>query len=244
MTTPAWDDPRIARGMAAQLRLRRELLSAGHKPLGWKLAFGGPAALERLRINAPLVGFLTDRALLPSGSTLSLSNWKKPAAEPEIAVYLGKDLPAGSDRPTAIAAIAGLGPAIELADVDHPSDDVEGTLACNIYQRHVILGGNDFGRAGGVLDGLACRVLRNGVAIANINGPQALQALTGELIGIVSHVANLLGVFGETPQAGQIIIAGSIIPPIWIEPGEEILFHLAPGDPISIRFVPQSTHSL
>jgi 2-keto-4-pentenoate hydratase len=238
--TAAWDDPRIARGMAAQLRLRRELLSTGHKPLGWKLAFGGPAAMQRLHTDAPLVGFLMQSALLPSGSTLSLSHWKKPAAEPEIAVYLGKDLPATSDRAATMAAVSGLGPAIELAHVDHPSEDVEGTLAYNIYQRHVILGSNDSSRAGGLLDGLSCRVLRNSFEIASLTVCEALQALTGELIDIVRHVANLLAAFGETLQAGQIIIAGSIIPPLWVEPGEEIVFHLAPLAPISVRFAPQS----
>lgn len=235
--TAAWDDPRVFRGMTAQLERRRELLEAGHKPLGWKLAFGGPAAMERLRTNAPLVGFLMQSALVPSGSTLSLSNWKKPAAEPEIAVHLGKDLPANADRRTAMAAIAALGPAIEVADIDHPSEDVEGTLACNIYQRHVILGRGDLGRAGGVLDGLTCRVVRNGNEIASTND---LQSLTGELIDIVRHTANLLAAFGESLQAGQIIIAGSIIPPIWVGPGEEIVFHLVPLDTISVRFAPIS----
>jgi 2-keto-4-pentenoate hydratase len=239
--TAAWDDPRISRGMAEQLRRRREFLDSGHKPLGWKLAFGGPAAMERLRISAPLVGFLTDRALVPSGSTLSLCGWKKPAAEPEITVYLGKDLPAGADRDTTVAAIAGLGPAIEVADVDHPSDDVEGTLACDIYQRHVILGRKDAARAGGILNGLSCRVLRSAAEIANTTD---LQALTGELIDIVRHIANLLAVFGETLRAGEIIIAGSIIPPIWVEPGEEIVFNLAPVDTISVRFAPAPHHAL
>jgi 2-keto-4-pentenoate hydratase len=235
MTAP-WDDPRIFRGMTAQLGLRRELLNAGHKPLGWKLAFGGPAAMRRRHTNAPLVGFLLQSALLPSGSTLSVSNWKKPAAEPEIAVYLGKDLPANSGRGAAMAAISGLGPAIELADVDHPSEDVEGTLARNIYQRHIILGSTDLTRAGGLLNGLTCRVARNGSEIANITDPQSLQALTGELIDIVRHVANLLSVLGESLRAGQIIIAGSIIPPLWVEPGEEIIFHFGSPEPISLRF--------
>jgi 2-keto-4-pentenoate hydratase len=239
----AWDDPRISRGMAAQFRRRRELLDSGHKPLGWKLAFGSPAALERLHINAPLVGFLTDRALVPSGSTLSLSGWTKPAAEPELAVHLGKDLPAGAGRDTAKAAIAAIGPAIELADVDHPSDDVEGTLACNIYQRHVILGPSDPARAGGILDGLAARVLRNGAEIANITGPQLLQNLTGELLDIVRHTADLLAAFRESLKAGQIVIAGSLIPPLWVAPGEEIVFHLAPMGTISIRFAPASNRT-
>jgi 2-keto-4-pentenoate hydratase len=234
--TAAWDDPRLSRGMAAQLRRRRELLDSGHKPLGWKLAFGGPAAMERLHTNAPLVGFLMQNALLPSNSTLSLSGWTKPAAEPEITVHLGNDLPAGADRETTRAAIAGLGPAIQLAHVDHPSDAVEGTLACDIYQRHIILGRSDPARAGGLLDGLAARVLRNGTEIASITDPQSLQNLTGELLNIVRHTANLLAAFGETLQAGEIIIAGSLIPPMWIAPGEEIIFHLAPVDSISIRF--------
>jgi 2-keto-4-pentenoate hydratase len=236
--TVAWDDPRISRGMTAQLRRRRELLQAGHKALGWKLAFGGPAAMERLHTNAPLVGFLLQSAVVPSGSLLSLSNWKKPAAEPEIAVHLDKDLPAEADRSAAMAAIAGLGPAIEVADVEHPSDDVEGTLARNIYQRHIILGAKDVSRAGGVLDGLTCRVVRNGSEMANVSDPQALQKLTGELIDIVRHTANLLAAFGESLQAGQIIISGSITPPILVEPGEEIVFHLAPIDTISIHFAP------
>jgi 2-keto-4-pentenoate hydratase len=239
--TAALDDPRIVRGMVEQLHRRRELLSAGDKPLGWKLAFGGPAAMERLHINAPLVGFLLQSALLPSGSTLSIANWTKPAAEPEIAVYLGKDLPANSNRATAIAAISALAPAIEVADVDHPSDDVEGTLARNIYQRHVILGRNDTAHAGGLFDGLACRVFRNGSEIARIDNPETWQAtfqtMTGDLIDIVCHVANLLAAFGETLQAGQIIITGSLTPPLLVVPGEEILFQLAPIDSISVRMV-------
>jgi 2-keto-4-pentenoate hydratase len=233
--TKAWEDPRIKSGMQQQLRSRRELLAAGKKPLGWKLAFGGPAALERLRTNAPLVGFLMADAVVASGSTISFADWKKPAAEPELTVYLGKDLVPGADRKTAMDAIAGLGAAIELADVDHPSDDVEGTLARNIYQRHVILGDCSATHAGGAFSGLNARVFRTGAEFANTS---EFEALTGELITNVGHVANLLAHFGETLRAGQIIIAGSITPPIWVGPGETIGFHLEPLEPIFINFAP------
>lgn len=232
--TAALDDPRIVNGMKQQLRWRRELLEAGKKPLGWKLAFGGPAAMERLRIDAPLVGFLMKDALVESGSAISVAGWKKPAAEPELAVYLGKDLGPGADRKTTMAAIAGLGAAIEVADVDHPSEDVEGTLARNIYQRHVILGECDAAHSGGVLTGLRALVERNnGDVIADTSD---FEALTGELISIVGHVANLLAFLGEMLRAGQIIIAGSITPPIWVQAGERLLFHLQPLDPISVSF--------
>jgi len=219
--------------MQQQLRRRRELLAASKKPLGWKLAFGGPAALERLRINAPLVGFLMADAVVASGSTISFTGWKKPAAEPELTVYMGEDLARGADHNATKEAIAGLGAAIELADVDHPSDDVEGTLGRNIYQRHIILSGCNHTYAGGNLSGLNARVFRNGAEMANISD---LEALTGELITNVAHVANLLSHFGETLRAGQIIIAGSITPPIWVEPGETVGFHLEPLQPIFVNF--------
>ena len=230
---PACDDPRIINGMKQQLCWRRELIAAGEKPLGWKLAFGGPAAMQRLQINAPLVGFLMQHAVVASGSAISFAGWNRPAAEPELAVYMEKDLQRGADREAIRAAIAGLGAAIELADVDHPSEDVEGTLARNIYQRHLILGACDASHAGGGLSGLNARVLRNGREMANTSN---LEALTGELITIVGHVADLLSFFGEPLCAGQIIIAGSITPPIWVQAGESLVFHLEPQPPISVTF--------
>jgi 2-keto-4-pentenoate hydratase len=232
----AWDDPRIVSGMTKQLALRRELIGVGKKPLGWKLAFGGPAAMQRLRINEPLVGFLMEDSIVPSGAVLSLEGWTKPAAEPEVTVYMEKDLAAGADRQTAMAAIGALGAAIEIADVDHPSDDVEGTLARDIYQRHLVLGERNNSYAGGSLRGLNVHVAVNVREIAKTSN---LEALTGEMIHIITHVANLLSHFGETLRARDIIIAGSITPPIWVQPGDKVVFQLEPLEPISVAFATQ-----
>jgi 2-keto-4-pentenoate hydratase len=234
------EDPRIARGMQMQLSRWRERLARGEQPLGWKVGFGAPAAMEKLGITAPLIGFLTDRALISSGVTLSLANWKKPLAEPEIAVHMGSDLPAGADRDAVKRAIKGMGPAIELADLDRPPDDIEQILAGNIYQRNVILGPCDATRAGGVLDGLTGRILRNGTEAARTSDPQAN---TGNLIDIVRHVADVLAACGEQLRAGQVIITGSIVPPLWVEAGEEVDFQLDPLGGVSIRFAPASTRS-
>src|SRR5258705_4871969 len=111
------DDPRIVRGMTAQLAAWRKHLDAGDRPLGWKVGFGAPVMLERLKIGGPLVGFLTQSARIPSGGTVSLAGWVKPVAEPEVAVHIGRDVPAGIDPAGAAAAIAGISPAIELADL-------------------------------------------------------------------------------------------------------------------------------
>jgi 2-keto-4-pentenoate hydratase len=229
----ALDDPRIAAGLRKQSALRRNRLEAGAELIGWKVGFGAPAAKERLRIVAPLVGFLLDTALLPSGATVAVTGWQKPVAEPEIAIHLGQDVPAGADAASARAAVAALGPAIEVADVDCPMDDVEAILAGDIFQRHVVLGERDASRAGARLEGLTGHVVRSGRAI---DVPADLQANTGDLVGIVRHVADTAAQIGEGLRAGHFIIAGSVVPPCFVEAGESVSFELSPGSAVSIIF--------
>ncbi len=52
------------------------------------------------------------------GLKVSLSGWQKPAAEAEIAAHIGRDLLAQANRDDVRAAVAAIGPAIELADID------------------------------------------------------------------------------------------------------------------------------
>ncbi|HEY6993897.1 MAG TPA: fumarylacetoacetate hydrolase family protein [Xanthobacteraceae bacterium] len=229
-----WEDPRVMRGMQAQLELRRRRLDGGDEPLGWKVGFGAPAMLERFGISGPLVGFLTRGARVQSGESISLAGWAKPIAEPEIAVHIGRDVAAGANREAAAAAIAGISPAIELVDLTSPPEDPERILAGNIYQRHVVLAGAGPARAGSAADGLTCRIIRRGSESARTSDPQAN---TGEWVSIVRHVADVLAAFGERLRGGEIIITGSVVPPLAIEAGEEgIAFEVDPIGGVAVRF--------
>ena len=225
-------DSRVLRGMEKLLAVRQKRLDAGEESIGWKVGFGAPASLKNLGLEMPLVGFLTDSVLQRSDSTISVANWTKPAAEPEVAVYLKEDLPTVIDRRAAQAAIGTLGPAIEIADVSFPPQDIEAILAGNIYNRHVILGESDSLRAGCNLDGLVGRVYRDEQEITTVTD---LQALTGNFIDIVRHVANLLILMGEMLRAGDVIITGSIVPPLWIDSSEKVRYELAPIDTLRVR---------
>lgn len=227
-------DKRILRGMESQLKLRQARLEQGDKSLGWKVGFGSPEGLHKLQIEAPLIGFLTHQSEISSGAEISVGSWVKPRAEPEIAVHIAKDLGAGATHQNARDAIAGLGMAIEIVDVDFPPDDVKEILTANIYNRNVIVGPPDSSRAGGVLDGLVGDVYRNGVKTATTDD---LQALTGDLVGIVRHTANLLGMLGLTLSAGELIITGSIVPPLSITADEEIRFELDAIGSLSVNVV-------
>ncbi len=228
------DNPLIKKGMTAQLAKRRERIAAGEKPLGWKVGLGAPASMQRLGLAAPVVGFLMQRALLLSGSTVSLQGWVKPVAEPEIAVRMMRDLPGGATADAALAAVKEIFPAVELADLDPPPtpDNLDAVLADDIYQRHVILCGNT--RAGAATSGVTSRLFRRGAESASTTDPEVL---TGKLPDIVVHVANTLAAFGEKLSAGDVIITGSITPPVVLEADETGLTHaLDPIGEVSVHF--------
>ena len=230
----AWDHPLITKGMTTQLATRRARISAGETPLGWKVGLGAPASLEKLGIAAPAIGYLMQGALLPSGATVSFDGYVRPVAEIEIAVRLARDLEGDASAADALAAIDSIRPAIEIADLDlvPAPDNLDAVLARNIFQRHVLLGENS--RRGGALDGIVSRLIRRGVEANNTSDPEAL---TGRLLETVAHVANTLAAFGEKLSAGDIVITGSITPPLVIESDETGLTHaLDPIGEVSVAF--------
>lgn len=227
-------DPRIVAGMRRQLELRRARIAAGDAALGWKLGFGTPAAMEGLGTDAPLVGFLLRGAELELGAAVSIAGWTNPVVEPEVAVTMGRDLTATTDLQTVSDAIAAVGPAIELADLTFAPDDVEAILAADVFQRHVLLGRQDRTRAGGLLDGLIGTVANDGAPLATVDD---LEAAPGDLLDNVMHVANLLAAVGETLRAGEIIITGSIVPPIRADGPTRVRYALDPLDTIEVELV-------
>lgn len=212
-------DPRVQRGMAAQLAALRSRVAAGEELLGWKVGFGTPAVMEQLGTSSALVGYLLRGAVVESGSTVSLEGWAKPMLEPEIAVHVGDG-----------GAIAGLGAAIELADLDPPPGDVEAMLAGDLYQRHVLLGP---ARPGAEVGDVTAVVSRNGVREGATDDPTAA---TGDLRDVVAHVASTLQAAGEELRPGQVIIAGSVIPALEVRPGDTFEVALEPLGTLRVGF--------
>jgi 2-keto-4-pentenoate hydratase len=226
--TSLHEDPRVRRGMERQLELRRRMIEDGARPLGWKLGLGTPAAMEKLGTDAPLVGFLTDRGLLDPAATCAIGGWDRPRAEPEVAIHVATDVPGGSDRATAAAAIGSLGAAFELVDLGEAAD-VEEVLAGDIFHRHFVLGPT----GAGVGDGLRAEIRLGAADVEAVGEPYAL---TGDPPKVVAHVATHLAAFGETLRAGDVIIAGSIVPAVAVAPGDRLRYRLEPVGEIALDF--------
>ena len=135
---------------------------------------------------------------------------------------MGADLAAGASRADAEAAIAGLGVAIELVDIDPDADDPEAILAADIFQRHVLLGPVVEGASAA---GASARALKNGdEAAATADATEA----TGDPVDLVLHVANVVGEAGESLRAGEVVICGSVVPALDVAPGDTVEVQLDP----------------
>lgn len=172
---------------------------------------------------------------MPSGGAASVAGWTKAVLEPEVAVHLGSDLPGGAGEDAAREAIGALGAAFELADIDFPPDDPEAILAANVYQRAVVLGPASEAGAGGDLAGVEGRVVRDGAEVARTDDPQAM---TGEIVELLSYIADLLDAFGERLRAGDVVIAGTVVPALEVADGGEIHFDLGPLGAVDVTIAP------
>jgi 2-keto-4-pentenoate hydratase len=223
-------DSRVAAGMREQLRLRDRLVSDGARQIGWKMGFGSAAGLASLGIARPLVGFLLDSGLLPDGSTVPIRSWQRPVLEPEVAVRVRRDVPVDATWDETRASIDGLAPAIELVDINPPPEQVGPVLAGNIFHRHLVLGPVDDSRSTG--DGLSARLLVDGVEVSSTDDPATLTG--GDVVELVRQAAELLGACGEVLAAGQVVITGSVLPPLPMTPGQRVEAHIDPLGSLSV----------
>jgi 2-keto-4-pentenoate hydratase len=208
-------DSRVAEGLRRQLAVRNRLILSNARHIGWKMAFGAPAMLERLQLPVPAPGYLTDRTLLDNGASVSMAGWTGPVVEFEIALHLGADVPAGTSPDRARMAVSGIAPAIELADVDLPltPHDLSDIVAGNIFHRGVILGEPSFARPGADLTGVTATITTT-FDDGTPTHVTDLEALTGDYGSVLAAAADALSGHGIGLRAGDVIIGGSIVPPI------------------------------
>jgi 2-keto-4-pentenoate hydratase len=205
-------DPRILRGTERMLAGLQDEVASGAEHIGWKVGFGSPSGMANLGIDRPLVGYLTAHRRLEPDATVAVGDWTRPLLEAEIAAYVERDIGPAVTPDEALAAVRGWSLAIELADLDHPPEDVEQILAGNVYHRHVLFGDvvRDRQEPG-------VSVVRDGVEVAATDNPDEL---VGELGWVLATTASTLAAAGGALAAGDVVITGSMVPPVDVAPGE------------------------
>jgi 2-oxo-hept-3-ene-1,7-dioate hydratase len=205
----------VSRGMRAMLADRDAALAAGAVAVGWKIGFNTAAIQEHFGLTDAVVGYMTDTGVSADGATVSLAGWGAPAVEVEVAVRVGVD-----------GAVAGLAPALELVDLDISFDDIEPVLAGNICHRGVIFGDEVPG-----VDpwAMAATVTKAGDVVAE-------GVLTEDPAATLLFVRSYLAAHGAALEPGDRIIAGSVVAPVAVAPGDELDVSFGPLGRLSVRF--------
>jgi 2-oxo-hept-3-ene-1,7-dioate hydratase len=205
----------VTRGMQAQLAGRAAALDAGAAPVGWKIGFNTPAIQAHFGLTDAVVGYMVDTGVSPDGATVSLAGWAAPAVEVEVAVRVGPG-----------ATVAGLAPALELVDLDISFGDIEPVLAGNIFHRGVIFGDEVPG-----IDpwAMVATVTKAGEVVAE-------GKLTEDPATTAAFVGTYLESHGAALCEGDRIIAGSVVAPVAVAPGDELIVSFGPLGRLSVRF--------
>lgn len=216
--------------------------AAGRVVVGHKIGLTSRAMQIASKITEPDYGTLLDSMLLRDGSEVEASRFIVPRFEVEFAFMLGRPLQGpGVTIYEVLGATDYVVPALELIDARIEQFDrdtnaprkVLDTIADNAANAGIVIGGRpmkpdavDWRWAGALL-------FRNGVIEESGLGA----AVLGHPANGVAWLANKLALYGETLEAGEIVLGGSFTRPVACAAGDT--FHADYGSlgSISVRFV-------
>jgi len=222
-----------AEGVAAQKALARRV--GADPPGGFKIGATARVMQEYLGLAGPAAGFMACAGLHASGAVLRLADFLAPGVECELAVRLARDLPPGKCSPEqAAAAVGDVFAGIEIVERRYDDLAAFGTpalIADQVFHAAAVLGipFPDWRKQD--LAALPGRI--------TVDGEERAHGVGGDLLGHpMQALAWLAGsgvaaAFGGL-RAGQVVMLGSVTPPIWMDrPGE-----------VTVAFPPLATVTL
>ena len=225
----------IEAAYAVQSRNVARRVAAGAVPAGRKLGLTSRRAQQLFGVTEPTFGVLRRDMLLDDGAEVAWDELVAPRVEAELAFVLGEDLAGpGVGTADALAAIAGVYPAIEVLDsriVDWRVRLVD-TVADNASAARVVLG-----RRLTPPDALDLRLLgvlfaRNGRPVDSGAGAAAL----GHPARCVAWLANTLAGFGDRLRRGDLVLPGAMHRPVPVRAGDAFEAWFAHLGRVRVRF--------
>jgi len=186
-------------------------LADGEKVVGKKIGVTSKAVQDMLGVHQPDFGFLTDWMHVEGDIDIAARALIAPRAEAEIAFILKDSLNGpGVTAADVLAATAAIAPCFEIVDSRIRDwkisivDTVADNASCGVY----ILGEERLDPRQFNLPGLHVAVSKNGAPLSEGYG----SAVQGDPAQAVAWLANTLGAYGVTLNAGDVILSGSLVP--------------------------------
>jgi 2-keto-4-pentenoate hydratase len=199
----------------------------GALPVGYKIGLTSARMQTMCGIPHPIAGIVLSDRVLATGARVAPAAYGRLGIEFEIAVRLGRDLPAAGapyDMAKIEAAIDAVAPAIEIVDdraADYAQLDALSLVADNSWNAGIVLGA--FQKTWPDLREIAGAVTRNGAALDAGKGADVLGHPFAPLVWLANHLATR----GAGLAAGAIVMTGSIVTTKFPASGEIYRFELA-----------------
>ena len=213
---------------AIQAAFQRLLIPDQGKIAGYKIALTSKAMQDFVGIHHPLWGAIFTKRVHRSPAGLAASDHVHLGIECEIALKLGRDLPAGGapyGEAEVTAAVEAAMPAFELVEdrnADYKTLDAFGLVADNAWNAGIVLGPEiadwrqrDLGAAHGKLE-------LNGTFVGEGHGRDAL----GHPVTALTWLANGLAERGLALSTGMIVMTGSIVTTKFLKSGDRARYVL------------------
>ncbi|HET6608582.1 MAG TPA: hypothetical protein VFG62_18040 [Rhodopila sp.] len=236
-----WHERKVVNGLPAPIAPRTEqegvwvqhaaarLLHA-IPPGGFKIGATGRRMQEYLGIDVPIAGFMRSADIHQHTARLPYDHFLNPGVECEVAVRLAQDLPPGPcTLDQALAAVGAFFAGIEIVENRYGDVGKVGMptlVADQMYHAAAVIGDpseTDWRT-------LEIGALRGKIEIAN---GRTDEGITTDLLG---HPLNGLAWLAASPlaaafgglKAGQVIMLGSVTPPIWLDGPAEVTVSFPP----------------
>ncbi len=208
----------------------------GERVIGKKIGVTSKPVQNMLNVHQPDFGFLTDAMHVANGATVEIAaGLIAPRAEAEIAFILDRDIKGpGVTMEDVLAATRCIVPCFEIVDSRIADwkikivDTVADNASCGVF----VLGEAQANPHDFDLAALKVTVMKNGEKLSEGLGA----AVQGSPLAAVAWLANTLGAYGVTLDAGDIVLSGSLVPLEPAKPGDIFTMDLEGVGSASISF--------
>ena len=222
-----WPDIDVVDAYEIQLLNIRDRLARGAAVRGHKVGLSSEAMQQMMGVDEPDYGHLLSDMEVHEGRPVEASRYCYPRVEMEVAFVLGATLPqAGCTEADVLAATQFVAPAIELIDSRIQDWDIQiaDTIADNASSAGYVLGRERVEPGDLDLRAIEARLLRS---TSGGNEEEVARgrsdAVLGNPVTAVAWLADKVGTFGVTLEAGHIVLPGSVHRAVDVRPGDEFV---------------------
>ena len=225
---------------AVQAVLNQRLAETHGPACGRKIGCTTPVMQRYLEITHPCAGALYERRTHAGPATVKHADHWRPGVECEIAVRLGRTLPAAAapfDRAAVADSVEACMAAIEIVDDrydDFRALDTPTLIADDFFSAGAVLGSP-------VTDWRAVDLAAAGGAMT-ISGTQVGAGTGADVMGhpfeALTWLANHAAASGRALQAGDVVLTGSVVETKWVVPGDRVHVAIEGLGEASVTFAP------